>query len=168
MVLNEYTISALGHLAAHRERDTSRLSRAAVEGAGVMLDKHVGSFQARLAIKGFQNLSLTWKSDDYSCALASFVEGGEVLSAAVVLSGLRPEADAKVLAAAQKMIEDVCRAAGAPASGGLHQAVKRPMLASIRWSTSERKGMPEILELELCLAAAFLERAFENVKWLMM
>ncbi len=168
MVLHEYTVSALGHLASYRERDTSRLSRAAVEGAGVMLDKHPGSFQARLAVKGFQDLSLMWKSDDYSCALASLVDGEEVLSAAVVLSGLRPEADAKVLAAAQQMIDEFCRVAGAPASDGLRQAVKRPMLASVRWSTVERKGMPEILELELCLAAAFLERAFENVKWLMM
>jgi len=168
VVLNEYTISALGHLAGHRERESSRLSRAAVEGAGVMLDKHAGSFQARVAIKGFQDLSLTWKSDDYSCALASFADGEEVLSAAVVLSGLRPEADAKVLAVAQQMIDGFCRAAGEQASDGLRQAVKRPMLASVRWSTSERKGMSEILELELCLAVAFLERAFDNVKWLMM
>jgi hypothetical protein len=168
VVLHEYTISALGHLAGYRERETAKLGLSAVEGAGMLLDRHGGVFQARMAVKGFENLKLHWKSEDYSCALATFSADEEVLSAAVIMSGLRPEADAKVRGAAQGMIESFCRAAGEPASDGLMRADKRPMVACIRWSTKDRKGMSEVRDLEVCLAAAFLARAFDNVKWLML
>ncbi len=168
MVLNQYTISALGHVAALREHETSALGRSAVKRAGELLDQRGSSFEARVVLRGFGDLRVNWTSEDYSCALAIFSVDDEVLSADVILSGLRPEADEKARAAALKLIGDFCLSTGETPADGLARAEKRPMVACIRFSTSERKGMSQVRDLELCLAAAFLERAFENLKWLML
>jgi len=39
---------------------------------------------------------------------------------------------------------------------------ERPALASIRWSSESRKTMDLLADMEVCLAAAFLERAFKE------
>jgi hypothetical protein len=166
MILHDYTISALGHLAHSTQRDTASLPREAVDSAGRLLDAHGNSFKARVPLKGFGHIELRWKSDDLSCALASFSLDEEMLSTDAVLSGLRPEADRKVQQAAHAMVQELCQGGGEQASDGLLRANERPAVACIRWSTKERKGMDVVRDLEICLAAAFLERAFGSVKYL--
>jgi hypothetical protein len=164
MRLHHYTVSAMGHLADSREQDSSRAPRSAVEDAGRLLDSHGNTFQARIPLRGFGHVELRWKSDDFSCALATFAVEDDVLSTDVILSGLRPDADRKVQQSAHAMVENVCASAGEQASEGIYRADKRPAVACIRWSTRERTGMDLVLDLETCLAIAFLERAFHTVK----
>ena len=166
MILHDYTISALGHLAHSTQRDSANLPREAVDNAGRLLDAHGNSFKARVPLKGFGHIDLHWKSDDFSCALATFSIAEEMLSTDVVLSGLRPEADRKVQQAAYAMVQELCQSAGEQASDGLLRADQRPAVACIRWSTKERKGMDVVMDLEICLAAAFLEHALGSVKFL--
>ncbi|MFB3776831.1 MAG: hypothetical protein ACE141_04445 [Bryobacteraceae bacterium] len=160
MILHRYTVSAVGHLADWREMETSRLPRSAVEDAGELLDSHGATFQARIPVKGFGHIELRWKSEDFSCAVATFAAEDDMLSTDVVLSGLRPEADGKAQQAGQAMIRDVCKSASEVATDGLLRADKRPAIACIRWSTRQRTGMDLVNDLEICLAAAFLERGF--------
>jgi hypothetical protein len=164
VILHRYTVSAVGHLADAREQDSIRLPRSAIENAGRLLDLHGNSFQARIPLKGFGHIELRWKSDDFSCALATFVVEDDMLSTDVVLSGLRPDADRKAQQSGQAMIQDVCKSVGETAAQGLFLADKRPAVACIRWSTKERKGMDLVMDLEICLAAAFLERGFHTSK----
>jgi hypothetical protein len=164
MILYRYTISAVGHLADCDGREISRMRRSAVEDAGRLLDLHMHTFQARIPLKGFGHVDLEWKSEDFSCALATFSAGDEMLSTDVILSGLRPDADRKAQQWAQAMVEAVCRAAGETATDGIYRAGKRPAVTCIRWSTRERKGMDLVADLEICLAIAFLERAFRTVE----
>jgi len=164
MILHRYLISAVGYLTGSREQDSARLPRSAVENAGQLLDLRGNSFQVRLPLQGFGHIDLHWKSEDFSCALANFSFEGEMLSTEVVLSGLRPDADRKVLEAAQGTVQEVCESAGERAAEDLLRADKRPAVACIRWSTKERKGMDRVTDLEICLAAAFLERAFHTAK----
>jgi len=89
---------------------------------------------------------------------------GDILSTDVILSGLRPEADHKAQQSGQSMIQDVCKSVGKTAAEGLFRADKRPAVACIRWSTKERKGMDVVMDLEICLATAFLERGFDTAK----
>jgi hypothetical protein len=117
-------------------------------------------------LKGFGHIELHWKSDDFSCALATFLLDEEMLSTDVILSGLRPEADRKVQQAAHAMVQELCQSAGERATDGLLRADQRPAVACIRWSTKERKGMNVVRDLEICLAVAFLERGFGSVKHL--
>jgi len=166
MILHDYTISALGHLARSTQRETANLPREAVDNAGRLLDAHGNLFKARVPLKGFGHIELHWKSDDFSCALATFSLDEEMLSTDAVLSGLRPEADRKVQQAAHAMVQELCQEVGEQASDGLLRAGERPAVACIRWSTKERKGMDVVRDLEICLATAFLERGFGSVKHL--
>jgi len=166
MILHGYTISALGHLADSSRQDTESLPRDAVVNAGRLLDSHANTFKARIPLRGFGHIELQWNSDDFSCALATFSLDDEMLSTDVVLSGLRPEADKKVQQAAHAMVQDVCQAAGERAADGLLRADQRPAVACIRWSTKERAGMNVVRDLEICLAAAFLERGQRSLKFL--
>ena len=160
MILHRYIVSALGHLVDSGQRDSSRIPRSAVENAGRLLDANGNKFQARIPIKGLGHIQLDWRSDDYSCAMASFIAGEEMLSTDAILSGLRPDADRKVLESAQAMVRELCQSAGEKAADGIYRTDKRPAVACIRWSTQEREGMDLVEDLELCLAAAFLERGF--------
>ncbi len=164
MILHEYTISALGHLANSKEQDLAALPRDAVGNAGRLLDRHGNKFQATIAGSGSDGFRLQWESDDLSCAKATFSAGQEMLSTNIILSGLRPEADRRLLAATHEMLKDICRAAGATASDGLLKLPHRPALVYVRWSSREEKGMDVVRDLEVCLAAAFLERGFEAVR----
>ena len=164
MILHRYIVSAVGHLADSQELETSRVSRSAVEDAGRLLDLHGNTFQARLPLKGFGHIELHWKSEDFSCALATFSVEDGMLSTDVILSGLRPEADQKAQQSAQAMVQQVCESGGEQAAEGLYRADQRPAVACIRWSTKERKGMDLVMDLEICLATAFLYRAFRAVK----
>lgn len=166
MVVHSYTISALGHLAASGRLDTGNLPLEAVDNAGRMLDTHANTFKARIPLRGFGHIELDWKSEDYSCALATFSLEDEMLSTNVVLSGLRPEADRKVQEAANAMIEQVCQAAGEPAADGVLRATRRPAVMCIRWSSKEHTGMNVVRDLEMCLAAAFLDRGQRSLKYL--
>src|SRR4030042_1975970 len=112
MILHDYTISALGHLARSTQRNTSSLPREAVDNAGSLLDNHANTFKARIPLRGFGHIELHWKSDDFSCALATFSLEEEMLSTDAVLSGLRPEADLKVQQAAHAMVQQLCQGAG--------------------------------------------------------
>ncbi len=164
MILHHYTISAMGHQADSQEQDRSRVPRSAVEAAGRLLDRHGNSFQARIPLKGFGHIDLHWKSEDFSCALATFSVEDEMLSTEVILSGLRPDADRAVQQAAQAMVRETCESSGERASEGLLRADKRPAVACIRWSSREREGMDLVMDLEICLAAAFLDRSFQAGK----
>ena len=166
MLLHSYTVSALGHLADSGKQDTENLPRAAVDNAGRLLDSHANTFKARIPLKGFGHIELDWQSDDYSCALATFSLDAEMLSTDVVLSGLRPEADRKVQEYANAMVERLCQAAGERATDGLMRANRRPAVICIRWSTRERAGMKVVRDLEVCLAAAFLEHGQRSLKFL--
>ena len=166
MTVHDYTISALGHLARSARLDSTDLPREAVDNAGRLLDAHGNSYRARVPLKGFGHIELHWKSEDFSCALATFSLDEEMLSTDVILSGLRPEADRKVVQAAQAMVQDLCDAVGEPSTDGLLHADKRPAVACIRWSSQERKGMDVVRDLELCLAVAFLERGQRSARLL--
>ena len=166
MLLHSYTISALGHLADLSKQDTANLPRGAVDNAGRLLDSHANTFKARIPLRGFGHIELDWKSEDYSCALATFSLDDEMLSTEVVLSGLRPEADRKVQETAHAMVEQLCQAAGEKASDGLMRANGRPAVIFVRWSTKERAGMNVVRDLEVCMAAAFLERGQRSLKFL--
>jgi hypothetical protein len=164
MILHRYTISALGHLAGSSEQNCAALPRSAVEDAGRLLDRHGNKFQARVPLKGFGHVELRWKSDDFSCALATFTAEDDMLSTDVILSGLRPDADRMLQQSAQAMVRQVCQSGGEQAAEGIYHADKRPAVACIRWSAKEGKGMAQVMDLEVCLATAFLERAFDTVK----
>ncbi len=143
------------------------MPRSAVENAGRILDHRGNSFQARLPLGDFGHIELRWKSDDFSCALATFAADNEMLSTDVILSGLRPEADLNAQQSGQGMIQELCTDAGETVAEGLFQAKERPALICIRWSTKERKGMDMVRDLEICLATAFLERGFQASKWML-
>ncbi len=166
MIVHSYTISALGHLAHRSQQDTGNLPSDAIDNAGRLLDSHANTFKARIPLKGFGHVELDWKSEDYSCALATFSFEDEMLSTNVVLSGLRPEADRKVQQSANAMIEQVCRAAEVPAADGLLRATRRPAVLYIRWSSKEHTGMSVVRDLEMCLAVAFLDRGQRSLKFL--
>jgi hypothetical protein len=166
MILHSYTISALGHIADSSKRDTDDLPADAVNNAGRLLDSHASTFKARIPLKGFGHIELDWRSEDYSCALATFSLDDEPLSTNVILSGLRPEADRKVLQSAYAMIRQVCETAEERPADGLLRVTQRPTLACIRWSTRERTGMNVVRDLEMCLAAAFLDRGFKSTRFL--
>jgi hypothetical protein len=87
-----------------------------------------------------------------------------MFSTVVILSGLRPEADSKVQIAIQGMLNEVCLAAGETVSDDLLKMDRRPAVACIRWSSSEEKGMDVVRDLELCLAAAFVQRGFNALQ----
>jgi hypothetical protein len=162
--LRRYTVSALGHLVDSRNDDSSSLPRSMVEDAGRMLDLRGNNFQAQLPWKGAGQVELRWKSDDFSCALATFVADGDMLSTDVILSGLRLEPDRKAQQDGQAMIQELCDGAGETAAEGILRADKRPAVVCIRWVTSERQEMDLVKDLEMCFAAAFLERGFQTAR----
>jgi hypothetical protein len=147
-----------------RRSNPSTEMRPAIENAGRILDSKGSSFQAVMPLPGFGQIELRWKSDDFSCALVSFVADGEMLSTDAILSGLRPEADRKVQQAGHALIQDLCNSSSESAAEGVLGADRRPAIICIRWSTAERKGMNLVRDLEMCLAIAFLERGFQTAK----
>lgn len=162
MIIHGFTISAFGHCADRRQFDSARLVRAAVGYLISLLDKHGNSFRAKIPLKGAGHIDLRWTSDHLSCGIGTFYAEGELLSTNVMVSGISAEADRKALETAQAALSKVCSAAGAEAAQELLLIDKRPALATIRWTTRSRRLMDLVGDMEICLAAAFLERAFHT------
>lgn len=162
MVFHSFVVSALGHRAKMEKHDSAKLTREAVGFFTSLLDRHGSQFQALIPIRGIGNLDLQWSSDHFSCAMATFSSEGELLATDVIVSGMNPEADRKALRMCQTALTNVCSAAGerAPAED-LLKIAERPAAASIRWSSENRKTMDMLADMEICLAAAFLDRSFK-------
>ena len=167
MVIHGYKVSALGRLADMRKHDSTQVPRRAVENANRHLDVHGREFVARLGMKDLENVDLHWRSNDFSCALVSFAEGDDLLATVAIVSGIRPEADQKILEEAQEMLRSVCESVGETAGQELLQATERPAMFSIHWTTKEHKAMPLVMDMEICFATAFLERAFANAQYML-
>lgn len=161
MTIHGFTISAFGHCAGRQNFDSNKLSRNAVEYLMSLLDSHGGNFNLKLPLKGVGQIELQWTSEHLSWAMASFVHKDELLSTLVMVSGINLEADQHALEMAQAGLEDVCRAIGEQPQDDLIRIVERPSVATIRWATSDRRTLDLISDMETCLAAAFLERAFD-------
>jgi hypothetical protein len=162
MIFHGYTISALGRCANKEKHDSDKLAREAVEFFGAFLDRHGNKFQAVIPLKGVGRLDLDWTSDHLSCAMATFASEGELLATDVIVSGISPQADMGVLKFGQTALENVCGMAEESVFEDLLKIGERPALASIRWSSESRKTMDLLADMEVCLAAAFLERAFKE------
>jgi len=163
MQFHVFMVSAFGHVASKQKHDSLKLARDAVGFFSTLLDRHGGEFQAVIPIKGVGNLNLQWKSEHLSCAMASISSQEELLTTDLIVSGINPEADHKALLQCQAALENVCRAAGErPPSEDLLKIPERPALACIRWSSESRKTMDMLADMEICLAAAFLERSFKS------
>ena len=129
-----------------------------------LLDRHGDNFETKMPLKGIGEIELRWFSAHLSSGTATFFADGEPLSTNVMVSGIRPEADSEALAAAHSTLLKFCKAAGERASDALLRIEERPALASVRWSARDRREMEAVLDIEICLAAAFLERAYETGK----
>jgi hypothetical protein len=161
MTIHGFTISAFGHCASKQNFDSNKLARNAVVYLTSVLDSHGGNFNLKLPMKGVGEVELQWTSEHLSWAMASFITKDELLSTLVMVSGINLEADRQALEMAQSALEDVCRALGEEPHDDLLQIAERPSVATIRWATPERRTLDLITDMETCLAAAFLERAFE-------
>ena len=62
----------------------------------------------------------------------------------------------------QTALAKVCRAAEENAHEDLLKIGERPAVASIRWSSESRKTIDLLADMEICLAGAFIERAFRE------
>jgi hypothetical protein len=161
MTIHGFTISAFGHCASKQNFDSSKLARNAVTYLMSVLDSHGGNFNLKLPMKGVGEVELQWTSEHLSWAMASFINKDQLLSTLVMVSGINLEADQHALEMAQAALEDVCKAAGEQPQDDLMQIAERPSVATIRWATSDRRTLDLITDMETCLAAAFLERAFD-------
>ncbi len=162
MIFHAFTVSAFGHVASKQKQDSLKLARDAVGFFSALLDRHGNEFHALIPIKGVGNLDLQWKSEHLSCAMANVSSQGELLTTDLIVSGINPEADRKALRQCQTALENVCQAAGERApSEDLLKIPERPALACIRWYSDRRKTMDMLADMEICLAAAFLERSFK-------
>jgi hypothetical protein len=161
MIVHGFTISAFGRLASRHRIETAKLARGAVDYLTSVLESHGNEFQVQIPLRGCGHIDLHWQSEHFSCALANFLSEGQLLATAVVVSGMRPQADQKVLRMGQTALENVCSAAGqAGPADELEHIQARPALASIHWSGEDRRKMELLGDVEICLAAAFLERSF--------
>ncbi|MEN6535810.1 MAG: hypothetical protein ABFD60_02910 [Bryobacteraceae bacterium] len=161
MTIHGFTISAFGHCASKQTYDSAKLSRDAVNYLTSLIDSNGNDFNLSVPMKDVGQVKLQWTSEHLSWALASIINGDELLSTLVMVSGIHREADQHALEIAQSALEDVCKAAGETARDDLLQITDRPAVVTIRWSTSERRTQDLLSDMEACLAAAFLERAFE-------
>ena len=162
MIFHAYTISALGHCANREKHDTGKLARDAVGFFAVLLDRRGNKFQAVIPLKGVGNLDLDWTCDHLSCAMATFSSQGELIATDLIVSGIAPQADMATLKTGQTALGKVCRAAEENAHEDLLKIGERPAVASIRWSSESRKIIDLLADMEICLAGAFLERAFRE------
>ena len=163
MIIHGFTISAFGHCAGKQKYDSRKLARNAVSYLTSMLESHGNDFQLNIPMKGIGEIELRFTSENLSCALVTFSAGDELLSTNVIASGIKPEADTKALEMGQVALKNVCEAAEeeVPAED-LLRITERPALATIRWTTRDRKTMDLLADMELCFAAAFLERSFKT------
>ena len=163
MNIHGFTFSAFGHCASKEIHDSRKLTHEALAYLTSVLDMHGNEFQLQIPMRGVGKVELHWNSEHLSCGLASFSAEGELLSTVVITSGIDAEADQKALEKGQVALRNVCAAAGeeAPAEE-LLRIQERPAMASIRWSTRDRKAMDLLTDMEVCLAGAFLERAFKT------
>ncbi len=160
MVIHRYVISALGRCVDHRDHDSAKFRRSAVAYFTELLERNFSPFRVKAPLKGVGELVLHWSSENLSCGMATLYAGGELLASDVMVSGIKADADAEALRGAQATLESMCAAVGEASSDGLLRVNQRPAVASIHWTTPERGTLDKISDLELCLAAAFLERAF--------
>lgn len=165
MIIHGFTISAFGHCAGKQLHDSRKLTRPAMSYLTSLLESHGNEFQLQIPMRGVGQIDLHWNSDHLSSGLGSLSAGGDLVSTIVIMSGINAEADQKTLAMAQTALENVCGAAGKePPARDLLEIKDRPAVATIRWSALERKAMTLLTDMEICLAAAFLERSFKTAE----
>jgi hypothetical protein len=164
MTIHCFTISVFGHCAARHSHDSSKLGRSAVEFLTSLLEGHGNRFHSRIPLKGLKGIELRWQSEHLSSGLGTFYAEGNLLSTNVIISGINAEADKKALQLAQAGLRTVCEATGEEAAEDLIRIQARPALATIRWTTRGRRVMDLVSDMEVCLAAAFLERAFHTAE----
>ncbi len=132
-----------------------------------LLDSHGNEFQLSVPMKGVGEIELRMSSKHLSCGIASFSSGSELLSTNVMVSGINLEADKEALRMGQVALTNVCAAAEeAPPADDIVNILERPSLATIRWTTRDRKTMDLLADMEVCFAAAFLQRAFRGAEML--
>jgi len=165
MIIHGFTISAFGHCAGKQEHDSRKLARNAVGYLTSLLDSYGNEFQLNVPMKGVGEIELRMSSKHLSCGMASFSAGGELLSTNVMVSGVNLEADKEALRMGQVALTNVCAAAEeAPPADDIVNILERPSLATIRWTTRDRKMMDLLADIEICFAAAFLQRAFRGAE----
>ncbi len=162
MIIHGYVISALGHCANQRDYDSTKLHRPAVDYLAKFLATLGSHFRAGIPIKGLGQVDLDWSSASSSCGTGTFYSKGELLATDVIVSGIKPDEDQRALEAAQNTLEEICGEAGEGVEEELLIIPQRPAMASIRWSTKELKAVDLVGDMEVCLAAAFLERAVSS------
>ena len=163
MIIHGFTISAFGHCAGKQTYDSTKLAVRALAYLTSLLESHGNDFQLNLPMRGVGEIELRLTSGHLSWGLASFSAAGELLSTNVMLSGINLEADKKALEMGQTALRNVCQAAGEPPpADDLLTILERPAVATIRWSTRDRKTMDLLADMETCFAAAFLERSFRS------
>jgi hypothetical protein len=162
MIIHGFAISAFGHCAEKSEHESAKLVRSAVGYLTSLLEGHGNSFHAKIPLKRVGYIDLRWTSEHLSAGIGTFYVEADLLSTNIMVSGINPAADQKVLETGQSALRKVCETAGERVADDLLRIQERPAVATIRWSTRDRKAMDLVADMEICLAAAFLEQAFKS------
>jgi hypothetical protein len=161
MIIHVFTISAFGHCASKQEWDSRKLAGKGLDHISGLLGNHGADFRLSIHLKGVGDVDVRMAAEHPSSGTVSFLAGGELLATNVMVSGINEDADKRALEMGQVALRKVCEAAGQDAPGeDLIRILDRPAVASLRWSTREWRTLELLADLEICVAAAFFDRAF--------
>jgi hypothetical protein len=164
MIIHAFTISAFGHCASKQEYDSRKLAGKGLDHISWFLSNHGADFCLTIHLKGVGDVEVRMTAEHPSSGTASFLAGGELLATNVMVSGINGDADKRALEMGQVALRKVCEAAGQePPGEDLIRILERPAVASLRWSTRDRQTLDLLADLEICVAAAFFDRAFRTM-----
>lgn len=164
MIIHAFTISAFGHCASKLAHDSRKFAGKGLDHIAGFLDNHGADFRLTIHLKGVGDVEVRMTSEHPSNGTASFFADSELLATNVMVSGINGDADKVALEKGQVVLRKVCEAVGqGPPGEDLIGIVDRPAVASLRWSTRDWRTLELLADLEICVAAAFFERAFRTM-----